>query len=262
MKKVFESPIYQATAKQCFRFVVSQTDDDKFKLTRVELDQDYEPVSEIHLTNYKTIDETRAAMSHFVEHGCLPRISHRPTRAGDWMVCAVAQATYGPGVHKNGSYAPGYTTGTEYGRYPIEEAAALAAEHLAAETGRVLVEWQYPAKNPQFIDLSRLYPEHKEYSTSKEAREAGWIQINPDKTVHKHNGHTIYVRDVTPGRSQGYELVIAVKGHEKHFAASQQLWLTDEIRATSGTGCFTIRFRTGDVVDAIHAACKYIDNLA
>ena len=262
MKKVFESSIYQTKDHRYFRFTVYQADGGKFELNLVDLDHNYEPVNETHLAVYKTINETQATMHHFVEHGCLPRVSYRPTRAGDWIVCAVAQATYGPGVHKKGSYAPGYTTGAEYGRYPTEEAAALAAEQLAAEMGRVLVEWQYPAKNPQFIDLPRLYPEHKDYSTSKEAREAGWIQINPDKTVYKYNGHTIYVRDVTPGRSQGYELVIAVKGHEKHFAASQQLWLTDEIRATSGTGCFTIRFRTGDVVDAIHAAREYIDGLA
>lgn len=188
------------------------------------------------------------------------KISYRQTRKGDWMVCAVAQATYGPGVHKVDSPAPGYTTGEEYGRYPTEAEAKEAAEAFAVKNGRVVVEWQYPAKNLQFTDLPRLYPERTSYETLVEAEADGWININPSKSIHYHKGHIIYVEDVTIGRSFGYDLAIAVKGHAPEFARSREIWANTHPGRT--TGVFDIRFRTGDVVDAIHAACKYIDNLA
>ncbi len=182
-------------------------------------------------------------------------ISYRQTRKGDWMVCAVAQATYGPGVYKTGSPAPGYTTGATYGRYPTEQIARKEAARIAAEKNALVVEWQYPAKNPQFIDLPRQYPALTDYATFADAEADGWIYISPSKTVDHYRGGVIFARDVTPGAASGYELVLTVRfdgqNHPRDFARNRMVW---------GGGKFSYRFRAGDVVDGIRAAHKYIDS--
>lgn len=183
-------------------------------------------------------------------------ISYRQTRKGDWMVCAVAHATYGPGINKTGSPAPGYTTGQEYGRYSNEQIAREEATRIAAEKNALVVEWQYPAKNPQFADLPCQYPERTDYADFSEAEADGWIYISPSKTVDHYRGCIVFARDVTPGMASGYELALTVRfdgqNHSREFARNRIVW---------GGGKFSYRFRTGDVVDAIRAARQYIDRL-
>lgn len=187
-------------------------------------------------------------------------ISCRQTRKGDWLVCYVARATYGPGLHQMNSPAPGYTTGAHIARFAAEADAAAHAAVFAADNGCELVEWQYPARNPQFVNLPRKYPQVTRYDTLADADADGWVRINPDKTVHHYKGHVIYARDITPGRSYGYDLAIAVRGHDRVFARSQDLWLSEH-PDRGGAGAFVIRFRAGDVVDAIESACRFIDGL-
>lgn len=203
------------------------------------------------------------AANRFVVTGEMPartKFAVRQLASGEWLVFNAIQAKYGLGIHKLGSPAPGYATGAQYGRHATEEEALDHARRLAHDCDGVVVTWRPPAKNPQFIDMPRKYPKKTSYDTVADAEADGWVHINPDKTLHHHKGHVIYVRDITPGRSFGYDLAIAVKGHDRLFERSQELWLNEHPdRGTSGA--FTIGFRSGDVVDAIKAACRFIDRL-
>jgi hypothetical protein len=184
--------------------------------------------------------------------------SYRQTQLGDWLVFRAIPATYGPGINRVGDPAPGFTTGAQHNRFDTEAEAVAEAHRLAATNGEV-VEYAPPQRNPQFVDLPRQYPNETTYETLSEASADGWININPSKTVHYYKGHVIYVRDVTPGASYGYNLAIAVKGQDPLFAESREIWANTHPGRL--TGVFSIRFRTGDVVDAIRAACKYIDSI-
>jgi hypothetical protein len=177
-------------------------------------------------------------------------ISYRMTRKGDWMVCEAISATYGTGVYKTGSPAPGYNTGVTFGRYPNESIAQAEAARIAAERGGTVVQWEYPAQNPQFVDLPKKYPQQTEYASFAEADEDGWIHANPSKTLHVHRGKRVYVRDFTPGASFGYEMVICVEGATETLAKSESIW---------ADGKFSVRFRSGDIVDAIERAIGLID---
>lgn len=73
-----------------------------------------------------------------------------------------------------------------------------------------------------------------------------------------YNGAKIYCADVTPGRSFGYDLAIKIAGvPDQVFAQTTTIWAkTDDGWPYAR---FSIRFRTGDVVDGIRAARKWID---
>lgn len=200
-----------------------------------------------------------AAANRFAITGEMPertKFSVRQLASGEWLVFNAISAKYGIGVYKVGSPAPGYTTGAQYGRHDTEVEALAHAHRLAYEHDGVVVEWQHPAKNPQFSDLPRQYPERTDYATFAEAEVDGWIYISPSKTIEHYRGAVIFARDVTPGMASGYELALTVRfdgqNHPREFARNQVVW---------GGGKFSYRFRTGDVVDGIRAARKYIDGL-
>ena len=90
----------------------------------------------------------------------------------------------------------------------------------------------------------------------------GWIYINPSKTIAWYRGRVIYIADITPGRSFGYDLAISIKSvygfdgaKEATFLKSTEIWFKNE----SGDSRFSNRFRTGDIVDAIEVAKAWID---
>jgi len=177
-------------------------------------------------------------------------ISVRHTQKGDWLIFEAIPATLGIGVNKVGSSAGGYTTGLQFDRRETEEEAQNYAGELAVKIGAEIVEWEPPQnKNTLFSDLLPLYPAVTDYETSEQAESAGWIRINPSKTIIHYRGVKIYCADVTPGNSFGYKL--AIKALEQEFAQSTEI----------GIGkYFSVRFRSGDIVDAIKAAQKFIDD--
>lgn len=168
------------------------------------------------------------------------------------MVFEAIPATLGIGIEKVGSPAGGYTTGKQFERYLSRDEAIRHAGDLTARTGGQLVEWQSPeSQNVQFGDLPKLYPTRTEYDTSEQAELAGWIHINPSKTITFYKSVKIYCADVTPGRSFGYDLAIKTSAHpDLRFAESSEIWIGQY---------FSIRFRTGDVVDAIAKIRDIID---
>jgi hypothetical protein len=195
-------------------------------------------------------------------------ISVRQTQKGDWLIFRPEPHTLGVGIKKAFTPTSGYTTGHQYGRADTEQEAIEAAKAIMREKTNqyyewVLIEWIPPTeKNPQFCDLPKLHPTAKRYD-SKEAMELdGWIYINPSKTIAHYRGRTIYVTDVTPGASFGYDLAVTIKGvynadgvKNVLFAKSSEVWHEDEY----GKSRFSTRFKSGDIVDAIAAAKAWID---
>lgn len=186
-------------------------------------------------------------------------ISYRKTQKGNWLIFEAVPYKQGIGVNPVGSPGEGYTTATQFDRADAETEAEEKAKTLAAdltdETCQwVVIPWQAPCSfNLRFVDLPKKYPSQKEYPTVEESVGYGWIHINPSKTLEHYRGRKIYCEDVTPGRSFGYNLAIRVKGDmgETNFAETSEI----------GTGAKeSARFRTGDVVDAILAARKWIDH--
>ena len=176
-------------------------------------------------------------------------ISTRQTRKGDWLVFEAILAKTGIGVEPVGQPAGGYTTGLQFNRFPTEEEAGNYAGELATKTGGEVVDWQPPAHNVRFVDLPRLYPEATEFATPDEAAAAGWVYITPSKTIEWCRGVKIACADITAGKSFGYDLAIMALGEQ--FAASTTVWIN---------GKFSPRFKTGDIVDAIHKARAFIDS--
>ncbi len=178
------------------------------------------------------------------------KISIRQTQKGDWLVFEAIPAILGIEVDQVGSYVDGYTTGLQFQRFDTEEEAENYAGALTAKTNAELIEWQPPQRqNASFEDLPRLYPDKTGYETREQSEAAGWIRINPSKTITHYRGIKIYCADITPGNSFGYEL--AIKALDREFAHSTQI----------GIGrYFSVRFRTGEVLDAIDAARKFIDH--
>lgn len=178
------------------------------------------------------------------------KISIRQTQKGDWLVFEAIPATLGVGVDQVDSPAGGYTTGLQFQRFETDEEAENYAGALVAKTNAELVEWQPPQRqNSHFEDLPQLYPDRANYETKEQAEAAGWIRINPSKTITHYRGIKIYCADVTPGNSFGYEL--SIKALDQEFAHSAQI----------GIGrYFSIRFRAGDILDAIESVRKFIDH--
>jgi len=186
-------------------------------------------------------------------------ISYRETQGGDWLIFEAIPYTNGIGVRKVGplSMPQGYMTGRQFGRADTESEAVSAAEATAYEWDAQVVKWQSPADfNPQFIALPKQYPEWRmflRYASAEEAEDVGWIYINPAKTIEHYRGRKIYIADATPGRSQGYNFAIRVVGESDiDFAESKEVGV--------GERKVSVRFRTGDVVDGILAARRWIDN--
>lgn len=178
------------------------------------------------------------------------KISMRQTQKGDWLVFEAIPATMGVGVSKVGSPAGGYTTGLQLNRFDSEELAYRFAAELSAKTGSDIVDWLPPqAQNEQFRDLPKLYPIRKDYDTSTEAEADGWIHINPSKSIDYHKGIKIYCADVSPANTFGYNLAIMAAG--RRYAETSQIWIGRN---------FSIRFRAGEIVDAIEAARAFIDD--
>lgn len=194
-------------------------------------------------------------------------ISCRKTQRGDWLIFEAVPYTNGIGARKVGSPGQGYTTGHQFGRAEDENEACNSAKAIAQEMEMVLVPWEPPRDfNPRFIDLPPQNPTKKDYNSKDEAKADGWIYINPSKTIEHYRGRVIKCIDVTPGRSFGYNLAIKIAGQGRHvkieedsiyeidqsieFAKSQEIWANNRLSA---------RFRTGDIVSAILAARKWID---
>ena len=184
-------------------------------------------------------------------------ISYRETQKGDWLIFEARLYEQGVGVNPVGTPGKGYTTATQFDRVETEaeakEKALTLATDLTDKFSRwAVIPWQPPRRfNPQFIDLPKKSPVKKEYSSAEEAEADGWIRINSSKTIEHYRGRKIFCEDVTPGRWVGNNLAIQVKGCNKNFAKTSEI----------GVGRYvSIRFRTGDVVDAILAARKWIDN--
>lgn len=188
-------------------------------------------------------------------------ISVRQTQKGDWLIFRPEPYKLGMGIKK--TFSP-----HQYGRADTQEEAINAAKAIMKEgTNKYyeweLVEWVPPTeKNPQFCDLPKLYPENKDYETAEDAESDGWIYINPTKTLAHYRGRVIYVADVTVGNSFGYDLAVAIKGIYKLdgtrtplFAKSSEIWFKNE----NGESRFSVRFKMGDIVDAIEAAKAWID---
>lgn len=176
------------------------------------------------------------------------KISIRQTKAGDWLICEAIPNALGIGVQSVGDTAPGYKTGHQYDRYPTEHEAIAFAEGLAAGLDAELVDWQHPEENSRFEDLPRLFPKRTSYQTVEEAEADGWIRINPSKTVSWYRGMKIYCKDISPGNSFGYDLAIVANGRQ--FTKSSEIGVGPKI---------SVRFRAGEVVEAIETAKKYID---
>lgn len=180
-------------------------------------------------------------------------ISYRQARRGDWIVCQAVPATMDIGMAKVGSPAGGYTTGTIYGRADTEEAAEQMAQSTAREHNGTVVAWEYPRPNPQFADLPRKYPmQTSGYESWQAARADGWVTINPSKTIEHYRGRVIYCADITPGNSSGYELAVTCAGIR--YLESTTVWAED-----GAVSKFCPAFRAGDLVDAIEAARRWID---
>lgn len=178
------------------------------------------------------------------------KISMRQTQKGDWLVFEAIPATMGVGVSKVGTLAGGYTTGLQLNRFDNEELAYRFAAELSAKTGSEIVDWLPPqAQNVQFRDLPKLYPTAKRYDTSAEAEADGWIHINPSKSIDYHKSIKIYCADVSPVGTFGYNLAIMADG--RRYAESSTIWIGQHL---------SIRFRAGEIVDAIEAIRRFIDS--
>lgn len=183
-----------------------------------------------------------------------PLISCRQAQRGDWIVCEALPATFGVGVERVGGPAAGYKTGSIYERgYSSKDEAWEDAVRLAVARGATVVEWRHPQPNPQFKDLPRQYPTQTGGYESWEAVSAdGWVTISPSKTIGHYRGRTIHCVDITPGRSFGYELAIECAGIR--YLESTTVWVVD-----GAVSEFSPAFRSGDLVDAIEAAHRWID---
>lgn len=180
-------------------------------------------------------------------------VSYRQTRRGDWIVCEALPATMDIGMDKVGSPAGGYTTGEVYNRADSEEAAEEMAQAIAHERGGVVVAWEHPRPNPQFGDLPRRYPTQTGgYESWQAAHADGWVTISPHKTIEHYRGRVIRCADITPGNSFGYKLAIECAG--THYLESTTVWAEDGTVSE-----FSPAFRSGDLVDAIEAARRWID---
>lgn len=168
-------------------------------------------------------------------------ISVRQTKRSDWLVFQAIPATLGMGIEKVGTLVGGYTTGYQYDRFPTEQEANEYAKKLAEKLQAQVVKWEYKQReNPQFIDLTKLYPTEKEFNTSEKAKKAGWINISPNKRLCYYNDVRIWCKDVTLGTSFGYNL--AIVANDKIYLESTEIWIS---------GKFSQRFRTGDIVDTV-----------
>ena len=183
-------------------------------------------------------------------------ISYRQTQKGDWLIFHAVPYTQGIGVNQVGTPGNGYTTGHQYGRADSEKEAERSAQALVAENSTpyckwVIVPWVPPyPPNPQFEGLSKKHPLKTEYTSLEDAESDGWIYINPSKIVAIYRERTIRCQDITPGRSFGESFAIQIKGEAINFAKSSVIWIDDK---------FSARFRTGEVVDAIQSAKKWIN---
>jgi len=256
---IYESSVLVSRERGVFRVVVVP-DGGKFSVVQIDLDSDHNPTNETTVARFRKASNAVEAVTYLEANGDFPerlKISVRQTQRGDWLVVAALQNKCGIGIHRLGSPAPGYTTGQQYGRYASEVEAWREAARLAEEKDGVVVEWVYPRPNPQFVDLPRQYPNETHYASFEEAEADGWIYINPSKTIEHYNGGVMFAQDITPGRAQGYELALMIKHggqlQPRQFATNQIIW---------AGGRFSYRFRTGDVVDAIRTARRFIDSLA
>lgn len=193
-------------------------------------------------------------------------ISYRKTQGrGDWLIFEAVPYTNGIGVRQVGTPARGYTTGLQFGRADTEEEAKNSAKAIAQEKEMVLVLWEPPRDpNPKFVDLSRQFPVKKDYNSKEEAEADGWIYINPSKTIEWYKGRVIKCIDVTPGNSFGYDLAIKIVGQGRHFNSEEGYEIDQSIEFAKSKAIdigkyVSIRFRSGDVLDAISDARKWID---
>lgn len=183
-------------------------------------------------------------------------ISYRQSRHGDWIVVRAVPATLGIGLRRVGDPAGGYTTGRIYDRVPTEEEAQETAARLAQERNMTVVTWEYPRPNPQFADLPRKYPTQTSgYESWEDAYADGWVTINPSKTVEHRRGRVIRCVDITPGASFGnFGYILAVECAGIRYLESTTVWAQE-----GAVNTFCPAFRTGDLVDAIEAARRWID---
>lgn len=184
-------------------------------------------------------------------------ISYRQTLSGKWLVFMAEPYKQTTPYNITGEFfvkREGYTTSFQIARFDTEaEAKEFAEKYIATQNEKRIpgreyqyVPWTPPIAKPytSYADLPPKYPNlKKKYSSFEEARKDGWIQINPSKMIAPNTR----VIDVTPGRSFGYDLVIINTETGTRLAKSHEIWVTDE----NGRMKFSIRFRTGDVVDAI-----------
>jgi hypothetical protein len=183
-------------------------------------------------------------------------ISTRKTRSGDYLIFEAVPYRLGIGVATTGSKGSGYTTGHQFGRADTESEAVAAAEAIVVENDDetchwILIDWQPPMdKNLQFVDLDKKYPQAKDFETKAEAETAGWVYINPSKTIEWYRGRVLKCVDVSGGDSFGYDFAIKIKGEVSEFATSKTIGIGRMVSA---------RFRSGDVVDGILAARQWID---
>lgn len=183
-------------------------------------------------------------------------ISVRKTHSGDYLIFEAVPYKRGIGVEKVGSPGIGYTSGHQFGRADAEPEALRAAKAIVAEKSDgfchwVLIEWRPPTeKNVQFVDMPKKFPSGNQYESRGAAEEDGWIYINPAKTLEWYRGRVIKCVDVSPANSFGYDFAIRIVGEEINFAQTGEI----------GIGrFFSIRFRSGDVVEGILAARGWID---
>jgi hypothetical protein len=233
------------------RFVV-EPDGDKFVIVRIAEETGERTV----IDSYRRVENAAHAVKYLEANCKFPQrfmVSVRQTRRGDWLVFEALPATMGIGVAKVGSVGRGYKTGHQYGRFGTEAEANVEARRIADEKDGVVVAWEYPGQNTPFSALPRKYPTRTHYDTDEDAAADGWLYIFPDKTIEWYRGHLIYVQDITPGRAIDYELAVMVKGHDRIFTRNELTWIG---------GKFSWRFRTGDILDAIAAAHRFIDSLA
>lgn len=233
------------------RFVV-EPDGDGYAVVQIT----EETSARMVLETYRMADNAIRAIRYLEASGNLPSrfmVSVRQTRRGDWLVFQALPAIMGTGVAKVGSWAGGYKTGQQFGRFVTEAEAQAEAQHIAEERDGVVVAWEHPGQNTPFSALPRKYPERTHYDADGEAAADGWLYVFPHKTIEWYKNRLIYVQDITPGMAIDYELAIMVKGHDRIFARNELVWIR---------GKFSWRFRTGDIVDAIAAARVFIDSLA
>lgn len=178
-------------------------------------------------------------------------ISYRKVKRGeqeDWIVFEALPAVRGIGILKTGQPKAGYKTGQTFGRRGTEAEAHAWAEQIAAEVAGEVVAWQPPEPDPQFADLPMLFPRSTNFATAEEAEAAGWLWIAPGKTLEHYRGVKIACKDTSRPGEFGYDLAIICMGRE--MARSTTVWVG---------GRFSPRFRTGEIVRAIHEARAMVD---